>query len=192
LVLHGGMHGAIQTGTGAMWTSMSTGMPISTTTLIAASIKGKARARVNGSMMPATGVESLTGTRELPRSTTVEHLPQRILGRPTGGKVVRVQEALQRSRPAPDREEQIVADRQAPRPWIVADSRVPSVVRTEEALPGRIAVVDRQAAKACPPNHPREAVAVPAAVEVPAAEEVPEVVAVVPAAAADEDKEERI
>ena len=71
-VLHGGTHGAIQTGTGAMWMSTSTGIPISTTTLIAASTRGKARARVNGSMMPATGEELLTRTRELPRSTIKE------------------------------------------------------------------------------------------------------------------------
>ena len=55
-----------------MWMSTSTGIPTSTTTSIAASTRGKVRARANGSMMPATGAESHTRTRELPRSTIKE------------------------------------------------------------------------------------------------------------------------
>ena len=94
-----------------------------------------------------------------------------------------------------DRGERIVADRQALLPWIVADSRMPSVVRTEEALPRRIAVVASQAAKACPHNPRREVEAVPVvAVVVPVAA-VPVVAAVVAAVAVvvvEEDKEERI
>jgi len=98
---------------------------------------------------------------------------------------------VQADRQVPDREELIVADRQVPQPWIVVDSRVPSVVRTEEALPRWIAVVDRQAVKACPPNPRREVVEVeePAVAEVPAAAGAA-VVAV--AAAVEDDKEGRI
>jgi hypothetical protein len=153
-------------------------------------VRGKVRLdRVNGSMMPATGVESPTRIRELPRSTIREQAAKlRSPGRPIEGRPTRVV--------APDR--RIVEDRQAPRPWIVEDSRVPSVVRTEEALPRWIAVVDRQAVKACPPNPHREVVVVEvpvvavalAAAAAVAAEAVAEVV--VAAAAVVEDKEERI
>jgi hypothetical protein len=65
----------------------------------------------------------------------------------------------------------------------VVDSRVPSVVRTEEALPRWIAVVDRQAVKACPPNPHREV----GAVEVPVVAVAPEEAVVVAAVAAVED-----
>jgi hypothetical protein len=105
---------------------------------------------------------------------------------------------VQADRQVPDREELIVADRQAPQRRIVEDSRVPSVVRTEEALPRRIATVASQAAKACPPNPHREVEAVPvveavAPVEAAVPVAVEAVAAVVAAvAAAEEDKEERI
>jgi hypothetical protein len=99
---------------------------------------------------------------------------------------------VQADRQVPDREEPIVADRQVPHRRIVEDSRVPSVVRTEEALSRWIAVVDRQAAKACPPNPRREVVEVPAeaavAVEVP----VEAVVVAAAAAAVEDDREVRI
>ena len=99
---------------------------------------------------------------------------------------------VQADRQVPDREELIVADRQVPQRRIVEDSRVLSVVRTEEALPRWIAVVARQAAKACPPNPRREVVEVPAeaavAVEVP----VEAVVVAAVAAAVEDDREVRI
>jgi hypothetical protein len=161
--------------------STTTRIPTSTTTLTATNtsskLRGKVRqgSRVNGNMMPATGVESLTRTRELPRSTIREQAAKlRSPGSPTGEKMARVQAGRQ----VPDREE-----------LIVADSRVPSVVRTEEALPRWIAVVARQAATACPPNPRREVVEVPAeaavAVEVP----VEAVVVAAVAAAVEDDRE---
>ena len=145
-------------------------------------------------MMPATGAESPTRTRELPRSTIKEQAAKlRSPGSPTGEKMARVQA----DRQVPDREELIVADRQVPQRRIVEDSRVPSVVRTEEALPRRIAVVARQAAKACPPSPRREVVEVPVVVpaEAAVAVEVPVeavVVAAVVAAAVEDDREVRI
>jgi len=103
---------------------------------------------------------------------------------------------VQADRQVPDREELIVADRQVPQRRIVEDSRVLSVVRTEEALPRRIAVVASQAAKACPPNPRREAVEVPVVVpaEAAVAVEVPVEAVVVAAAAAavEDDREVRI
>jgi hypothetical protein len=142
-------------------------------------------------MMPATGEELPTKTRELPRSTTREQAVKlRSPGSPTGEKMARVQ--ADRPVPAPDREERIVADRQALRPRTVEDSRVPSVVRTEEALPRWIAVVARQAVKACPPSPHREVVEEPAVpvVEVPVEAEAVVVAAV--AAAVEDDREVRI
>jgi hypothetical protein len=156
-------------------------IPTSTTTLTVINTSSKLRGKVrpaNGSMTPATGVESPIKIRELPRSTTREQAAKlRSPGRPIAARPTRVQ--------APEPERRIVADRRVPRPWIVGDSRVPSVVRTEEALPRWIAVVERQAVKACPPNPHREAVEV----EEPAVAEVPVVVAaaVVAVAAAVED-----
>ena len=66
----------------------------------ATSIRGKVRpARANGSMTPATGVESPTRIREPPRSTTRGQAAKlRSPGRPIEGRPARVQEALQRSR----------------------------------------------------------------------------------------------
>jgi hypothetical protein len=136
-------------------------------------------------MMPATGEELLTRTRELPRSTIKEQAAKlRSPGSPTEEKMARVQAG----RPVPEH------DRQVPQRRIVADSRMPSVVRTEEALPRRIAVVASQAAKACPHNPRREVEAVqvveavaPVAAAVPVA-----VVAAVAVAVVEEDKEERI
>jgi hypothetical protein len=97
---------------------------------------------------------------------------------------------VQAGRPVPEH------DRQVPQRRIVADSRMPSVVRTEEALPRRIAVVASQAAKACPHNPRREVEAVQVVEAVaPVAAAVPVVVAVVAAVAVavvEEDKEERI
>jgi hypothetical protein len=178
--------------------STSTGIPTSTTTLIAASTRGKARARVNGSMMPAIVVESHTRTRELPRSTIKEQAAKvRSPGRLIEEKMARVQEGLQRNRQAPDRGERIVEDRQALLPRTVADSRMPSPGRIKEVMPRWRATVARQAVKACPPSPRREVEAVPVAVEAvaPVAAAVLVVAAVAAAVAVavvEEDKEERI
>jgi hypothetical protein len=151
-------------------------------------------------MTPATVVESPTRIRELPRSTIREQAAKlRNPGRPIEVRPARVQALELERRIVADRqalqELQTVVASQAPRRWIVADSRVPSVVRTEEVLPRWTVTAGKQAVKACPPHNPHKKVAeveVPAAVaevEVPAAV-VAAVVAV--AAAVVEDKEGRI
>jgi hypothetical protein len=134
-------------------------------------------------MTPATGVESPIKIRELPRSTTREQAAKlRSPGRPIAARPTRVQ--------APEPERRIVADRRVPRPWIVGDSRVPSVGRTGAALRRWIVIAGKQVAEACPPNPPREAEALEelAVVVVPAGV----VVAVAVVAAVEEDKEEKI
>ena len=110
-VLHGVTHGVMPTGTEAMSMSTSTRIPISTTTLIAAStrinIRGKARpARANGSMTPATGEELPTRIRELPRSTIREQAAKlRSPGRPTEEKTGQgAGRRFNATGPAPDRE----------------------------------------------------------------------------------------
>jgi hypothetical protein len=181
-------------------------IPTSTTTLTvintSSKLRGKVRlARANGSMTPATGVESPTRIRELPRSTTREQAAK--LRSPV--KPIEARPAMEldqhRQVPAPEPERRIVADRlvlrelqtvvasQAPRRWKVVVSRVPSVAWTKAAIQKRRVTVGRQVAKVCPPhNPPREAVEVAEAeVAVPAV-----VAAAVVAVAVVEDKEGRI
>ncbi len=138
--------------------------------------------------MPATGEELPTRTRELPRSTIKEQAAKlRSPGRLIEEKMARVQAG----RPVleHDREQPIVVDRQALLPWTVVDSRMPSVVRTEEIMPRWRAVVASQAAKACPHNPHREVEAVQV---VEAVAPVAAAVAAVAVAVVEEDKEERI
>jgi hypothetical protein len=183
-------------------------IPTSTTTLIvkntSSKLRGKVRpARGNGSMTQATGAESPTKIRELPRSTTREQAAKlRSPVKPIEERPVKVQDQ-HRPVPAPDPERRIEADRQgllepqtvvagqAPLRWIVVGSRMPSPAWTKRVMPRWRATVVRQAAKACPHNPRREAVAeVPVVAVVPVV--VAEAVAVVPVVAAEEDKEERI
>jgi len=187
-----------------MSTSTTTRIPISTTTLTVINTSSKPRGKArpaNGSMTPATGVESPTRIRELPRSTIRgQAVKLRSPGRPIEGRPARVQE--DRQVPAPELERRIVEDRQvlgqqqtvaagqAPRRWIEADSRMPSVGRTGAALRRWIVIAGKQVAEACPPNPPREAEALEelAVVVVPAGV----VVAVAVVAVVEEDKEEKI
>ena len=156
-------------------------------------LRGKARVRANGNMTPATGVESPTRTRELPRSTIREQAGKlRSPGSPTGEKMARVQAGLQRNRQAHDREELIVADRQVPRPWIVADSRVPSVALKKAVMRKWRVVAGRQAGKACPPSPPREVEVVEEPAVAVAVVPAEAVVAVAAVAAAEDDREVRI
>jgi hypothetical protein len=173
-----------------MSTSTTTRIPISTTTLTVINTSSKPRGKArpaNGSMTPATGVESPTRIRELPRSTIRgQAVKLRSPGRPIEGRPARVQEDRQVLG-----QQQTVVVSQAPRRWIEADSRMPSVGRTGAALRRWIVIAGKQAAEACPPNPPREAEALEelAVVVVPAGAVV---VAVAVVAAVEEDKEEKI